>query len=42
MNFSTKIEEALGVEIPCKIIAEYNEDGEIVIRQNELNNRKGD
>lgn len=34
MNFSLKIQEALDVELPCKIVAEYNENGEIVIRQN--------
>ena len=34
MNFSIKIQDALGVELPCKIVAEYNEKGEIVIRQN--------
>lgn len=34
MNFSLKIQEALDVEIPCKIVAELNEDGEIVIRSN--------
>lgn len=41
LNFSTKMKQALGVEPPCQLVLEYNEDGEIVIRANEMKNMRG-
>lgn len=36
MTYSSKLRHALGVEAPCKLVVEYNENREIVIRKNEV------